>query len=94
VSHEFCGQRRTTIEGNYLTCCFVIFVSVESLLESKAVTKSKYDVHKIVMGRNDYTGKDIVVQAHAFTKSAQEAIENAGGKCEVLKHSTGEVISV
>jgi large subunit ribosomal protein L15 len=62
------------------------------LLESKAVTKSKYDVHKIVVGRNDFTAKDITVQAHAFTKSAQEAIESSGGKCEILKPSTGEVM--
>jgi ribosomal protein L15 len=45
------------------------------------------------MGRNNFSGKDITVQAHAFTKSAQEAIEHAGGKCEVLKPSTGEVIT-
>ena len=70
-----------------------ISFSVDSLLESKAVTKSKYDVHKIVVGRNEFTGKDITVQAHAFTKSAREAIEGAGGKCEVLKPSTGEVIA-
>jgi large subunit ribosomal protein L15 len=69
------------------------FSPVDSLLENKVVTKSKYDVHKIVMGRNDFTGKDITVQAHAFTKSAREAIENAGGKCEILKPSTGEVIN-
>eukprot|EP00980_Cylindrotheca_fusiformis_P002452 scaffold584_cov132-Cylindrotheca_fusiformis.AAC.5 len=61
----------------------------ESLFESKAVTKSKYDVHKIVAGRNEFTAKDITVQAHAFTKSAQAAIEAAGGKCEILKPSTG-----
>jgi large subunit ribosomal protein L15 len=61
-------------------------------LENKAVTKSKYDVHKIVVGRNDFTAKDITVQAHAFTKSAREAIEAAGGKCEILKPSTGEVL--
>mmetsp|Transcript_136608 Transcript_136608/g.193195 ORF Transcript_136608/g.193195 Transcript_136608/m.193195 type:complete len:228 (+) Transcript_136608:132-815(+) len=64
----------------------------ESLFESGAVTKSKYDVHKIVVGREDFTAKDITVQAHAFTKSARAAIEGAGGKCEVLKPSTGEVV--
>lgn len=64
----------------------------ESLLESKAVTKSKYEVHKIVTGKTDFTAKDITVQAHAFTKSAREAIEGAGGKCEILKPSTGAVV--
>eukprot|EP00526_Cylindrotheca_closterium_P019370 CAMPEP_0113638210 /NCGR_PEP_ID=MMETSP0017_2-20120614/20007_1 /TAXON_ID=2856 /ORGANISM="Cylindrotheca closterium" /LENGTH=226 /DNA_ID=CAMNT_0000549287 /DNA_START=39 /DNA_END=719 /DNA_ORIENTATION=- /assembly_acc=CAM_ASM_000147 len=64
----------------------------ESLFESKVVTKSKYDIHKIVTGKNEFTAKDITVQAHAFTKSAREAIEGAGGKCEILKPSTGAVI--
>lgn len=64
----------------------------ESLFEGKDVTKSKFDTHKIVVGRKDYTARDITVQAHAFTKSARAAIEEAGGKCELLKASTGEVI--
>jgi large subunit ribosomal protein L15 len=65
----------------------------DSLFESKAVTKSKFDTHKVVVGRNDFTAKDITVQAHAFTKTARAAIEGAGGKCELLKPSTGEVIA-
>ena len=67
--------------------------TVDSLFEAGAVTKSKYDVHKIVVGRDDFTAKDITVQAHAFTKTARAAIEGAGGKCELLKASTGEVIA-
>ena len=70
---------------------FLLF-TVESLLEAKAVTKSKHSIHKIVVGREDFTAKDITVQAHAFTKKAREAIEAAGGKCEILKATTGEVI--
>ena len=69
-----------------------LFYLVETLFEADAVTKSKYDVHKIVTGRKEFTAKDITVQAHAFTKSARAAIEAAGGKCEVLKPSTGAVI--
>ena len=65
---------------------------VESLFEAKVVSKANYDVHKIVTGKNEFTAKDITVQAHAFTKSARAAIEAAGGKCEVLKASTGAVI--
>ncbi|VEU43566.1 unnamed protein product [Pseudo-nitzschia multistriata] len=65
----------------------------ESLFESKAVTKSKHSTHKVVVGREEFTAKDITVQAHAFTKSARAAIEGAGGKCELLKPSTGEVIA-
>lgn len=67
--------------------------TVESLLESKQVTKAKYRIHKIVMGDDDFTAKDITVQAHAFTLSAREAIEKNGGKCELLKRTTGEVIA-
>ena len=66
--------------------------SVESLFEAKAISKAKYGIHKIVTGRNEFSAKDITVQAHAFTKSAREAIEAAGGKCETLKPSTGAVI--
>ncbi len=32
------------------------------------------------------------MQANAFTASAKAAIEAAGGKCEILKRTTGEVI--
>lgn len=67
-------------------------VNFASLLESKAVSKSKFDMHKVVMGKNDFTAQGITVQAHAFTASARAAIEAAGGKCELLKRTTGEVI--
>ena len=63
-----------------------------SLFENKAITKSKLCIHKVVVGKGEYSAKDITVQAHAFTKSAREAIEAAGGKCEILKPTTGEVI--
>jgi large subunit ribosomal protein L15 len=65
---------------------------VDSLLEAGSITKAKYDVHKVVVGREEFTAKDVTVQAHGFTKSAREAIEGAGGKCELLKASTGAVI--
>jgi ribosomal protein L15 len=61
-------------------------------LESKAVTKSKHTIHKVVVGREEFSAKDITVQAHAFTKKAREVIEAAGGKCQMLKATTGEVI--
>jgi len=64
----------------------------ESLLASGAATKSRYPIHKVVVGSEEFTAKDVTVQAHAFTASAREAIENAGGKCELLKRTTGEVI--
>jgi large subunit ribosomal protein L15 len=75
-------------------CDFNLFHQiVDSLLEASAVTKSKYPIHKVVVGREDFTAKSITVQAHAFTKAAQAAIEGAGGKCELLKRTTGEVIT-
>jgi large subunit ribosomal protein L15 len=68
-------------------------VDFTSLFEGKAVTKSKYKLHKIVSGK---TGKspasNLTVQAHAFTASARSAIEAAGGKCELLSRTTQQVI--
>jgi large subunit ribosomal protein L15 len=61
-------------------------------LDSKVITKSKFGIHKIVVGKGEFTAKAITVQAHAFTGAAREAIEAAGGKCEILKRTTGEVI--
>jgi large subunit ribosomal protein L15 len=63
-----------------------------SLLEAKAITKSKLGIHKVVVGNGEFTAKDITVQANAFTKSARAAIEAAGGKCEILSKTTGEVV--
>ena len=62
-------------------------VSFDSLFESKAVTKSKFKITKVV-GGSDLTAKNLVVQAHAFTGSAREAIEANGGKCVVLSKTT------
>jgi large subunit ribosomal protein L15 len=68
-------------------------VSFDSLLESKLVTKSKYKIHKIVLGSEGKVADGITVQAHAFTKTAQAAIESAGGKCEVLSKTTNQVLT-
>jgi len=67
-------------------------ISFDSLLESKAVTKSKYDIHKVVVGREDFTAKGVTVQAHAFTKAARDAIEGSGGKCQLLSKTTNAVL--
>lgn len=64
----------------------------ETLLANRFITKGKYGIHKVVLGREDFTAKDLTVQAHAFTQSARDAIEKNGGKCELLKRTTGEVI--
>jgi len=68
-------------------------VSFDTLYEVGATTKSKYNIHKVVVGREDFTAKNIVVQAQAFTKSAKAAIEANGGTCQLLKHTTGEVLT-
>ena len=67
-------------------------VNFDSLFEKNVVTKAKYGIHKVVVGLEDFTAKDIVVQAHAFTATAREAIEKNGGTCQLLKRTTGEVI--
>lgn len=69
-------------------------VTFDSLLESKLITKSKYNIHKIVSGKNTdgAISSNLTVQAHAFTSSARSAIEGAGGKCEVLSPTTGQVL--
>eukprot|EP00586_Coscinodiscus_wailesii_P022904 CAMPEP_0172497850 /NCGR_PEP_ID=MMETSP1066-20121228/106098_1 /TAXON_ID=671091 /ORGANISM="Coscinodiscus wailesii, Strain CCMP2513" /LENGTH=189 /DNA_ID=CAMNT_0013270855 /DNA_START=228 /DNA_END=797 /DNA_ORIENTATION=+ len=67
-------------------------VNFDSLFEKGSITKSKLSIHKIVVGRDEFTAKDITVQAHAFTKTAKAAIEANGGKCQLLKRTTGEVL--
>jgi len=67
-------------------------VNFSSLLEKGIITKSKLSIHKVVGGKDEFTAKDITVQAHAFTSSAKAAIEGAGGKCELLSPTTGEVL--
>jgi len=66
--------------------------SFDSLFAAGSVTKSKFEMHKIVVGKEDFTAKDITVQAHAFTSTARAAIEANGGKCQLIKRTTGEVI--
>ena len=69
-------------------------VNFESLFEGKIVTKSKVKLHKIVMGKNTdgSIANGLTVQAHGFTGSAREAIEAAGGKCELLSPTTNKVL--
>jgi large subunit ribosomal protein L15 len=56
-------------------------VNVEALIESGCV-KNKFDGVKI-LGSGELT-KKLTVQANAFTASAKEKIEAAGGKAEVV----------
>ena len=52
-------------------------------LKAKGVTVRRTDKIKI-LGTGDLT-KALTVKAHAFSKSAREKIEKAGGKAEVLQ---------
>lgn len=56
-------------------------VDVEALIESGLV-KAQLDGIK-VLGNGDIT-KKLTIKANAFSKSAKEKIENAGGKAETL----------
>ena len=68
-------------------------VSFDSLFDSKIITKSKYKIHKIVMGEGELQlPSGLTVQAHAFTKSAQAAIEAAGGTCQILSKTTHQPV--
>ena len=58
------------------------------------VTKKKHKIYKVVGGREptDTFPKGLTVKAHAFSKSARDAIESNGGKCLVLSKTTNIVI--
>ena len=56
-------------------------VSVNELLESGILSKCEYGVK--ILGKGEIT-KKLTVQANAFSASAKEKIEAAGGKAEVV----------
>jgi len=60
-------------------------VDFSMLLEKGVATKENKgrDIYK-VMGGEECKVKGLTVRAHAFTNSAKEAIEAAGGKCVIL----------
>jgi len=60
-------------------------VDFSTLLESGVVTKPNkgLKIFKVV-GGSDLTVQGLKVRAHAFTGSARQAIEGAGGSCIVL----------
>ncbi|KAL7522736.1 hypothetical protein ACHAWX_007417 [Stephanocyclus meneghinianus] len=74
------------------SCAEGSVVNFDSLFEAGAISKAKYNIHKIVVGREDFTAKGVTVQAHAFTQAARDAIEGAGGKCQLLSKTTGAVL--
>ena len=56
-------------------------VSPALLVETKVITKELSGVKVLANGKLE---KKLTVQAHKFSSSAKEAIEAAGGVCEVL----------
>lgn len=56
-------------------------VNLQTLLDSGVLTKCKYGVK--ILGNGEVT-KKLTVQATAFSASAKEKIEAAGGKAEVI----------
>ena len=56
-------------------------VSVNELLEAGILSKCEYGVK--ILGKGEVT-KKLTVQANAFSASAKEKIEAAGGKAEVV----------
>merc|ERR1719231_516610 len=59
-------------------------VDYEMLQEQRLVSKSKFNLKKVVGGPEAFTAKGLTVKAHAFTASARSAIEANGGTCVVL----------
>ncbi|KAG5185964.1 chloroplast 50S ribosomal protein L15 [Tribonema minus] len=68
-------------------------VSFETLHEQGTLTKTSLKWHKVV-GNGELNVKNLTVQAHAFTGSAKEAIEGAGGKCQLLSPTTNEIVDM
>ena len=56
-------------------------VNIDSLVKKKLLFKPKFPLK--ILGNGEVKVK-LKVQAHAFTKVAQEKIEAAGGSCELL----------
>jgi large subunit ribosomal protein L15 len=64
-------------------------VTFESLKEAGLMTKQKRKLTKVTGGA-ELKVKGLTVKAHAFTSSAVEAIEGAGGKCVLVSPTTGK----
>ncbi|MDD4606907.1 MAG: 50S ribosomal protein L15 [Patescibacteria group bacterium] len=56
-------------------------IELEALLKNNLIDKIKNGVK--ILGRG-VLNKKLIVRAHQFSKSAQEAIEKAGGKAEII----------
>ena len=68
-------------------------VDYAALMESKAASKSKFKLKKVVSSPGGLTVKGLTVKAHAFTDSAKAAIEEQGGTCVLLSPTTNEALA-
>lgn len=66
-------------------------VTFQSLFEKGLMTKQKRKLYKVT-GGTDLNVKGLTVKAHAFTSSAVESIEAAGGTCVLVSPTTGKDI--
>lgn len=66
-------------------------VTFAGLKDMGLMTKQKRKIYKVV-GGEELTVKNLTVKAHAFTTSAVEAIEKAGGNCVLVSPTTGKDI--
>ena len=58
-------------------------VNLDSLVKRNILFKPKFPLK--ILGNGEVNSK-LKVQAHAFTKSAIEKIESAGGSCEIINN--------
>lgn len=68
-------------------------VTFASLKEAGLMTKQKRKLVKVTGGA-ELSKKGLTVKAHAFTSSAVEAIEGAGGTCVLVSPTTGKDIVI
>lgn len=68
-------------------------VTFDALKDKGVMTKQKRKIVKVT-GGSQLNVKNLTVKAHAFTTSAVEAIEGAGGTCVLVSPTTGEDIVV
>lgn len=84
---EYALMKMETLNG----CEEGAIVTFADLKASGAMTKQKRKLIKVV-GGTELAVKGLTVKAHAFTSSAVEAIEGAGGSCVLLSPTTGKDI--
>merc|ERR1719182_93309 len=72
------------VTTNSLNGCDGATVDYATLQAKGIVSKSKYDLTKVLLGDEEFTAQGMTVLAHGFTEAARAAIEKNGGTCVVL----------